>query len=42
MMGDEILAAAERAVRETRSGEAWIEMVGCESPRRTRLMDVGE
>jgi hypothetical protein len=41
-IGEGILVRGERAVSEIRSEEACREMVGCVSPRRTRLMAVGE
>jgi hypothetical protein len=41
-MGEVTSAGCEAEARPMRSEEAWRDTVGCESPRRTRLMDVGE
>lgn len=41
-MGEERRAGLETEARLMRSGLACSEMAGCESPRRTRLMEVGE
>ena len=40
-MGEGISEGVDDAESEIREGEAEREIVGCESPRRTRLMEVG-
>lgn len=40
-MGEGIREGAADAEREMREGDAEREIVGCESPRSTRLMEVG-
>lgn len=41
-IGEGILTVGKRLARETSSGEDCSEMIGCDSPRSTRLMVVGE